>query len=105
GASAQSYYTYFTTAPTADATPPAVILVTPGNGATNVAANAPVTLTFSKPLDPSTISTNNFALFAGSTRLSLQNVTASDYRTVILNGQFPTASTITVVATHDVKDL
>src|SRR6185503_553285 len=61
--------------------------------------------TFSESLNPNTINGNNFALFAGNTRLSVSVNRSSDNRTVTLSTTLPAASTITVVATSDVKDL
>jgi hypothetical protein len=43
-------------------TPPTVTEVTPGNGATGVAAGVAVTATFSVPMDPATITASSFIL-------------------------------------------
>ena len=47
--------TSFTTAATADTTPPAVTSVTPTNGSSGLGQNTLVSLTFSEPLNPTTI--------------------------------------------------
>ena len=59
----------FTTANTVDQTPPTVT-ISPANGATNVGLNTQVVLTFSKSINPSTITTNTVSLFSGDTALN-----------------------------------
>ena len=96
-------------------TPPTVTSVTPSNNATNQGYNTIISLTFSKSLNPNTVNTNTFGMFAGSTRLSIGTGLSSDYRTVTLNlnglynpstGQpLPAGTTITVTATSGVTDL
>ncbi len=98
----------FTTAASTDATPPSVVLVTPQNGATGIGWNAPVALTFSKSLNPSTINTNNFALIANGSKLSISISHSADNRVVTLTapgGALPSATIVTIIATSAVKDL
>ena len=52
----------FTTAATADTTPPTVSTVSPANLATGVALNSPVSVTFSEPMTNSTLTTASFML-------------------------------------------
>src|SRR5260370_29338700 len=52
----------FTTAAVADTTAPAVVMVTPGNGATGIGLKATGGLTCSKAVNANTITTNNFAV-------------------------------------------
>jgi Bacterial Ig-like domain len=47
--------------------PPKVVSTVPAWGATGVGSAAPITLTFNKPVEPSTITNSTFTLFAGST--------------------------------------
>ena len=47
--------------------PPTVVSTVPALGAPGVGAAAPITLTFNKPVEPSTITNSTFTLFAGST--------------------------------------
>jgi N,N-dimethylformamidase beta subunit-like protein/uncharacterized protein DUF4082/galactose oxidase-like protein/Big-like domain-containing protein/Kelch motif protein len=49
-----------------DTTPPTVVSVNPANGATGVADNATVTVTFNESMNPATISTSTIELRAGS---------------------------------------
>jgi YD repeat-containing protein len=97
----------FGTATTADSTPPTVTSVTPTNGSTNLGLNTAVTLTFSKPLNPATVSnsSNTFSLFNGTTRLSTNVSLSSNYEVVTLSSTLPNNATITVVATSGVQDL
>ena len=106
GNSGNGISTTFTTAATADVTPPAVTLITPSNGATDVPVRIPVVLTFSESLNASTITNETFFLFANGTQLSIGNPTRSaDNRTVTLTRTFPESSTIEVVITNGVTDL
>ncbi|MDD2309834.1 MAG: Ig-like domain-containing protein [Desulfuromonadaceae bacterium] len=63
---ASNYVWSFTTAAVADTTKPTVILVNPADLATNVAINSAVHATFSKSMDPLTISTASFTLKNGA---------------------------------------
>jgi hypothetical protein len=62
---ASDYVWTFTTGAALDTTPPTVILTFPANLATNVPVNSQVTATFSKPMDPLTITTATFTLMDG----------------------------------------
>lgn len=95
----------FVTAATADTTPPAVTSVTPLNNAQNLGINTTVTLTFSKPLNPATVTDTTFNLFAGTTRLDPGLRLSSDARVVTLVNALPYGATITVTATSGVLDL
>ena len=95
----------FTTATGTDTTAPVVTSVTPPNGATAVGQNTPVVLTFSKPLNPSTVNSTNFHLFNGSTPLSTGVTRSSDSLTVTLTASLPSGALINVIATHGVTDL
>ena len=73
----------FTTANSADTTAPTVT-ITPANGATNVGLNTQVVLTFSKSINPSTITTTSLAVFSGDTPISYNYSISQDNRTLIL---------------------
>ena len=62
-------------------------------------------LTFSKPLNPNTLNSNNFRLFTGSVPISTRVTHSSDSRTVILTGALPSGALVSVVATNGVTDL
>jgi hypothetical protein len=61
--------------------PPTVVSTVPARGATGVGAAAPLTVTFNKPVEPSTVTNATFTLFAGSTpvagTVSLAGATAT----------------------------
>ena len=95
----------FTTAGTADNTPPVITSVTPTNNSTNLGLNTTVTLTFSKPLNPGTINNGTFNLFNGTTRLNPSVSYSADYQVVTMTQSLPNNATITVVATSGVQDL
>jgi hypothetical protein len=52
----------FSTAAPADTTPPTVTSTSPAAGATNVSASAPVTATFSEPMQSATLTTTTFTV-------------------------------------------
>lgn len=95
----------FATAGTGSTTPPTVTSVTPTNGSTNLGLNTTVTLTFSEPLNPSTVNTGTFNLFNGTSRLNPSISLSSDYEVVTMSTGLPNNATITVVATSGVQDL
>lgn len=64
-------YTWnFTTGATADTTPPTVTSILPANAAINVALTAAATATFSKPMDPTSITTASVTLQHGATAVA-----------------------------------
>lgn len=64
-------YTWsFTTGAAADTTPPTVTGTNPANGATNVPTGSPVSITFSEPMNPATITTASVALSTGGNAVS-----------------------------------
>jgi hypothetical protein len=67
---ATDYVWNFTTGATEDTTVPSVSATIPTNGASDVAVNQAINATFSKAMDPLTISTNSFTLQQGSTAVT-----------------------------------
>ncbi len=66
---ANATWSFTTTIPVVDTTPPTVTARTPASGATGVAAATTVTATFSEPLDASTVNTATFELRNASNQL------------------------------------
>ena len=95
----------FTTASVTDTTPPTVTSVTPADGTTGVGRNAPVTITFSEPINPSTVRASTVSLFNGATALSDSVSLGADGRSITLTTTLPADSTITVAVTDGIKDL
>ncbi len=95
----------FDTGGMADTTSPQVLMVTPMDGATDIGPNTTVVLTFSEPLNPNTINSESFALFAAGNKLGVSVSRSSDNQTVMLLTTLPNASVITVIVTQDVQDL
>ena len=104
GNALQSLVATFTTALVADTTPPTVVMVTPPDGATGIGPAAIVTLTFSEPLHPATVTNDTFTLFAGDAEITPSVTRSADNTTVFLTTTLPFDSVITVVATSDVTD-
>jgi hypothetical protein len=88
--------------------PPTVTGFTPGSGATGVATNAAVTVTFSEALNPSTVTSSTVYLLNGSTPVAATLTYNSSTDTVTLTPTSPFADSTTytvVVAAGGVEDL
>jgi len=97
----------FTTANAVDHTAPTVT-ITPTNGTTNAGLNTQVVLTFSKSINPATITSSSVNLLNGDVPLNPATSISQDNRTVILNYNgaiLPAGATITVTATSQITDL
>jgi hypothetical protein len=97
----------FTTANTTDHTSPTVA-ITPANGTTNAGQNTQVVLTFSKSINPATITSASVNLLNGDVALNPSTSISRDNRTVVLNytgSTLPAGATITVTATSLITDL
>lgn len=98
-------YSCFTAAAGTDTTPPTIVSVTPLNGATGIGPANPVTVTFSKPMNPSTLS-QNVAMFVGTTLYSQSYSSSSDSTSVTFNvGNLSYGTTYAVVIAPGVTDL
>src|SRR5208283_3476025 len=84
GNSTNGYAGMFTTASTVDQTAPTVT-ISPANGATNVGLNTQVVLTFSKSINPATITPSSVNLLNGDVPLNPAISVSRDNRTVVLN--------------------
>jgi len=95
----------FTTASTADTTAPTVT-ITPSNNSTNLGLNTQVVLTFSKSINPNTISSESVNLFNGDAALNPTISISQDNRTVVLSTgtALPASATITVAASAVITD-
>jgi len=99
-------FSTFTTAATADTTPPTVVSITPSNGATGIGLMGQITIVFSKSMNPSTLTNNNIALLAGDQQQSYSVRFSSDNRTMVLNGlNLPASTLITVGIPQAATDL
>jgi hypothetical protein len=108
GNSCTGWSSSFTTVNVTDTTAPTITSVTPPNNSTNVGQNTQVVVTFSKSINPSTITSTSLTLFNGDTPYSNGITISPDNRTVILNPYsygFPAGATITLEATHAIQDL
>ena len=82
-----------------DTTPPTVTSLSPASGATNVATNATVTVTFSEAMTASTINTSTVLLMDGSTAVAASVAYNATNRTATLTpaAALGTAKTYTIV--------
>ena len=67
---AKDYVWTFTSGATPDVTAPTIMLTSPSNNATSVALNTSLVITFSEPLDATTVSGNTVTLKQGSTLIA-----------------------------------
>ena len=100
------YNNCFTTAAGVDLTAPTVISMMPSNNATGIGPNNPVTVTFSKPMNPTTLQNTNVAMFIGGSLYTQSFYTSFDSTTLSFNvGNMPYNTTFSVVITPNVTDL
>ena len=92
-----------------DRTAPTIVQVTPGDGAVDIDTRNSVSITFSEPLDPATITSENFALFRNGVRGGGGLSHSYDNRTVTMlggiGGFLREDSVYAVVVSSGVKDL
>ena len=106
GVALQSDFTWnFTTGTSLDVTPPTVISTDPVNTATSVILNTKIAITFSEPIDPSTINTTTFILTQGTNTI-LGMATYTD-TTAVFSPSVNLApnTTYTATVTTGLKDL
>jgi len=99
---ASSYIWTFTPA-VITTTPPTITLANPTNLATNVAINSPVNATFSKAMDPSTISTATFTVQPTGPPLGSLVLGAISYDAVTQMATFTPASPLAASTTYTAR--
>jgi methionine-rich copper-binding protein CopC len=96
---------YFTTETFADGTTPQVVAISPSADAVDVNPNATVVLTFSEPMNASTVNNNNIALYVDGDVIRPSVSRSSTSQEVTLTASKPAASVVSVVITDEVTDL
>jgi hypothetical protein len=102
---AGNYVFSFTTGTTTDVTPPTVISTVPANAATGVAFNTKVAATFSKAINPSSVTTASFILKQGTTVIPGSVTYTGLTATFSPAGNLTANTTYTATITTGVKDL
>jgi hypothetical protein len=88
-----------------DTTPPSVIASTPANGATNVAMNTSITVTFSEPIDPTTLDAASFVLSsAGGVIAGALTYEASSRSALFIPTNLLAADTVHTVTLNGIAD-
>ncbi len=106
--SARSFNWSFSTAgnvTTGDLTPPVVSSVVPAANANSVAANATITVTFSEPVNPSTVTSSTFSLKQGSTTVPGSITCSANVATFTPSAALTGGTVYTVSVTTGVTDL
>jgi YD repeat-containing protein len=85
--------------------PFSVVAVAPRDQAERIAPGSTVTLVFSAPLDPASITANNFGLLARGLALEPEIRYSADFRTVTLRATLPPDASIVVRASDQVRDV
>lgn len=94
----------FTTASSTNNVPPTVVSIMPPNASTGIGPNTPVTVTFSQPMSPATLS-QNMALFTGSALYTSYVSVSSDSTMATFNtGGLNYSTAFTVVVSPNVTD-
>ncbi|MBS2025423.1 MAG: Ig-like domain-containing protein [Deltaproteobacteria bacterium] len=94
----------FTTGAPIDTTPPTVVTKSPAANATLVPFNTSVTATFSKAINPNTVTTSSFTLKSGSTIVNAAVSASGTSATLSPFALLFAATTYTVTVTSDVTD-
>ena len=102
---ASNFVWTFTTGAIADTTPPTVNSTVPADVATGVALNANVTATFSKAMNPATITTATFTLAQGTTAVAGAVTYAGTTATFTPTAKLAAGLLYTATITTGVKDL
>jgi methionine-rich copper-binding protein CopC len=106
---ASDFTSNFATAPAADVTPPTVVARTPANVATNVGVNTDITVTFSEPMDATTINSTNITLTptAGGPAVTTAVTCNSPCTTATLDptADLASSTSYTITVTTGVKDV
>lgn len=95
----------FTTEPQADIAGPSVVSVAPESSAVDVDPGTSVVVSFSEPVDPSTLSTNNVAFYANGSVISPSIYKSGDGQVMSLQANLPQASLVSLVINDQVRDL
>ncbi len=98
-------YSYFTTVATEDVVPPTVVNISPPAGAVDVHPGSGVVVSFSEPMNPSTLVSSNMAFYSNSTVIPATVYKSADGQQVTLTGNLPQASVVSVVLNGNVQDL
>ncbi len=96
----------FSTVVATDTTPPAVLSITPANGATGIGLTGEVVVLFSKSMNPAGLTNNSIAILAAGKPVSYLPSVSADNRTLMLsNLTLPPSTRVTVAIPHTATDL
>jgi hypothetical protein len=100
-------YYYFVTGTTSITSAPTVSGIAPPAGAAKIGVNAPASLTFSRPIDPTTVSSTSIQVISGGAAIPASSITFdSTYMNVIVAPQTPLpANTPITVKVNGVQDV
>jgi hypothetical protein len=105
GASVAGSNFYFHTGATADTTNPSVAHVNPAAGSTGIGVNSLIRVSFSEPVNPTSLRSDTVIVSAGGTPLATTFAVASGNQTITITPQLPlppsTVITVTVTGVED----
>ncbi|WP_017444946.1 Ig-like domain-containing protein [Gayadomonas joobiniege] len=96
---------YFTTEVTQDNDAPQIIAVSPANESVDIHPRQDVVVTFNEPIDTSTLTAQNIALFVNGSEINSTVNRSVDGRQVIFSASLPANAVVSIVATSAIKDL
>ncbi len=102
---ATQYVFSFTTGDGIDHTPPSVMYVSPSVNETNVSNNNAVSITFSEPVDPATVTGNSLKLISGGQTVSASVIYGGNSAILRPARNFSDNTVYSVTATNAIKDL
>jgi hypothetical protein len=97
----------FTVASTTDTTAPSVSSITPTSSATGVARGTSITIVFSEPVDPTTVTKTTVTFKQGTTTIGASLALSTDAKTLTITPEtrLTASTTYTTGVTSGVKDL
>jgi len=96
---------YFTTEALVDSSVPTLTAISPVADAVGINPGATIRLTFSEPMNPGTVSSNNISLYANGTIITPSVSRSVDGQQVSLTANMPTSSIVSVILTDGLTDL
>jgi|GEM_PF-977248 len=90
-----------------DLTPPRIINFTPADNAVNIPRDQPLTIYFSEPVTPSSVTNSSFLVLVAGTPVEGEITLGADGKTASFTSSypFPYSSTVTIIITSEIQDL
>ena len=98
-------YRYFTTQSLEDTEPPRLSAISPVASAIAINPDVTIHITFSEPMNPGTLNTNNIALYANGEIIKPWVYRSTNGQQASLTASIPSSSVVSVILTDGLEDL